>query len=801
VEKYTVGIIGNTSTVTDPLGTLRTTNVSTIIGVQKPFNVSQPCSTPGCGNALKSTATTYDANGNVASLTDFKSNLTCYAYDLSRNLETTRIEGLTTATTCATALAAMSLAAPARKITTTWHATYRLPLTITEPAAGGGTKTTTNNFDTAGNLLSLTVATPAGTRVWSWTYDAFGRVLTATDPHSHVTTNTYYANTSGPGLNRGLLASVANALNQTTTIDSYNAHGQPLQMTDANGLVTTMTYDARQRLHTRNVGGETTTYDYDNVGQLHQVTMPDGSTLTYTYDAAHRLTRIQDGLGNYLAYTLDNMGNRTAEEARDPGNTLVRTHTRVIDALNRIKKDIGGANPMTEITQYEYDDNGNQTKITDPINHATNSTYDALNRLKQVTDAANGLTQYQYDQQDNLTQVTDPKNLNTTYAYNGFNEMLTQSSPDTGSTTFTYYAGGNLNTRTDARGVTATYSYDALERVTQIAYTDETVTYTYDTCTNGVGRLCSIADKTGTTSFGYDTHGRVTQKTQTLTGLNGLVQTIAYSYNAAGQLTGETLPSGKAVTYTYVNNRITGVSVNGTAILQAGVYQPFGPIQGWAWGNDSMANPNKFNRSYDLSGRTTLITSSSTVDPLQILYDAASRITDLQKLTGNAVDTTKSASYGYDNLDRLTSLTPGAGNSAAAQGFTYDAVGNRLTNTIAASTTNYGYVYGTSGHRLMTLSGATSKTFTYDNAGNKTADNTQTWTYGNNNRPVSVTAGANTVLTGINALGQRVLKTVNGTVTRFVYDEAGRLIGEYDVNGVAAQEIIWLNDLPVAVVK
>jgi hypothetical protein len=57
----------------------------------------------------------------------------------------------------------------------------------------------------------------------------------------------------------------------------------------------------------------------------------------------------------------------------------------------------------------------------------------------------------------------------------------------------------------------------------------------------------------------------------------------------------------------------------------------------------------------------------------------------------------------------------------------------------------------------------------------------------------------------INTLRQRVLNTVNGgssgSTTRFVYDEAGRLIGEYDMNGKPVQETIWLNDLPVAVLK
>ena len=125
--------------------------------------------------------------------------------------------------------------------------------------------------------------------------------------------------------------------------------------------------------------------------------------------------------------------------------------------------------------------------------------------------------------QDNLTKVTDPKNLATTYVYNGFNELSSQTSPDTGTTSFTYDAAGNLLTRTDARNVTATYTYDNLNRVATISYPAygsdpaETVTYTYDSCTNGIGRLCTLTDKTGTTTWSYDLKGRVTAKSQTVT--------------------------------------------------------------------------------------------------------------------------------------------------------------------------------------------------------------------------------------------------------------------------------------------
>jgi len=798
-----------TGNIVDPLATQKISKLVLVNGIYRDGGVVQPCSAPGC-SGTESTSIGYDANGNVSYRTDFKGNRTNFSYDAARALEISRTEGLTAAggTTIAT-----------RTITTTWHPTFRLPATITEPVTGGS-KVTTNTYVANGNISQRQIAAPTGTRIWNWTYDQFGRVLTATDPLGRTSVNTYYPNTAAQNASlaysRGMLASVTNVLGHTSNITAYNAHGQPLSMTDANGLTTTMTYDARQRLTSRTVGGETTTYEYDGVGQLTKATLPDNSFLTYTYDGAHRLTQIQDGLGNKMVYTLDNMGSRIREDAIDPLNALARTRSRVYDPLNRLQRDIGGATPASQITQYAYDANGNQTTMTDPLARVTSNFYDALNRLIQVNDPVNGAaapTKYEYDAQDNLTKVIDPKNLATTYSYNGFNELVTQVSPDTGSTSFTYDAAGNMLTRTDARSVTVTYSYDSLNRVTSVDYPAttgatgnapaQTVSYSYDTCGNGKGRLCSFTDRTGTTTYSYDLQGRVLGKAQTV---SGITQTIAYRYNPAGQMDEMTMPSGKKVALAYTNNRVVGMSIDGQLIVKTAEYEPFGPIGEWTWGNDTPASPNKHTRYFDLDGRNTKIESGNTIDPAIIVYDAASRITALQRLTSNAVDPTKSATYGYDNLDRLTTTTPGAGNSASTQSYSYDAIGNRLSNNVSGALTTYSY--GSTSHRLNSLAGATAKTFGYDATGNRLTDGIQSWIYGGDGRPSAISLGGATptsIQSGINALGQRVLKTTNSgaqnATTRFMYDESGKLIGEYDLNGKPIQETVWLNDLPVAVLK
>ena len=281
-DKTTFTYLSPTQTqVTDALNTGRTFTYTTVLGNKQIAGVSQPC--PTCGGANVATMT-YDGNGNVSSRTDFNGNKVCYAYDLSRNLETARVEGVLAAENCATVLVTPPNRPDVRKMATTWHATYRLPATLTEPAPGG-TRTTTNTYDANGNLTQKTIVAPKNdgtgdliTRTWRWTYRSLGRMESAIDPDSHPpTTYTYYAD-------NGNVQTITNGAGHVTQVTAYDAHGRPLSLTDPNGLVSQMTYDPRGRLLSRQMGTEVTRYAYDGVGQLTRVTLPDGSYLQYTYD-------------------------------------------------------------------------------------------------------------------------------------------------------------------------------------------------------------------------------------------------------------------------------------------------------------------------------------------------------------------------------------------------------------------------------------------------------------------------------------------------------------------------------------
>jgi len=227
---------------------------------------------------------------------------------------------------------------------------------------------------------------------------------------------------------------------------------------------------------------------------------------------------------------------------------------------------------------------------------------------------------------------------------------------------------------------------------------------------------------------------------------------------------------------------VTSVSVNGTTILSSALYEPFGPVAGWTWGNGTYAV-----RSYDTDGKVSQVDSAG----LRTYgYDNAFRITGIT----DTVTPANSWTYGYDPLDRLTSAVK----TGTTRGWTYDANGNRLTqsgtsaHTVTVSSTN---------NRVSSISGGLSRTYAYDAAGNTTGYGNITYTYGNRGRLTSFVVGSTTSNYLYDALGQRIRRSGGGGTTIYMYDESGHLLGEYDSAGALVQETVWLGDIPVATLR
>ena len=333
-------------------------------------------------------------------------------------------------------------------------------------------------------------------------------------------------------------------------------------------------------------------------------------------------------------------------------------------------------NSASSVTELVFDAVGNLKEETDPNkNPTTKHDYDALDRLLKTTDRLAGLTEYDYDVNDNLTKVKAPNHATTTYDYDDLGNQLKEISPDRGTILYTYDEAGNVKTKTDARNITATYSYDALGRLTTLDLpgTEEDVSFSYDGCPQGIGRLCQITDQSGTTNYIYDSFGNIKQQTKTELGHS---YTTQYTYDAADRITTITYPDGRVVTYirdsigrtTRINTTINGTDTLLTRNIQ---YRADGLITGQTWGNGLNET-----RQYDQQGRLTNQTLGN-VDTRTYEYDA----------NGNLLTKTRDAktdSYGYDKLDRLT-----LDNLIA---FTYDPIGNRLTKKVEQAVEAYQYL-------------------------------------------------------------------------------------------------------------
>ncbi|MBX3475899.1 MAG: RHS repeat protein [Planctomycetes bacterium] len=379
VDKYSVSYNGALSIVTAPNG-----GPSYYLnwergpdGERRLVSQSQPA---GAGCAASSSSRTFDANGNLASSNDFNGYRTCFASDAARNLQTTRVEGLASGASCTSVTAAgATLPAGSRKTTIEWHPDWPLKTRISEP--GRLTSNVYNGQPDPFNGGAVATCAPAGallpdgkpiavlckqveqatsdangamgfsatlqpglpSRQTTWTYNQWGQVLTEDGPRTDVndiTTYAYYDDTTADHM-PGDLQSVTTAAGKVTTYTRYNRHGQLLESSDPNGAVTSNTYDLRQRLLSTTIGGQTTSYQYDPVGQLKKVTLPDQSWIGYDYDDAHRQVAVYDNRGNRVDYTLDNAGNRIGEQTKDPSGALKRQLSRSIDALGRVQQTTG----------------------------------------------------------------------------------------------------------------------------------------------------------------------------------------------------------------------------------------------------------------------------------------------------------------------------------------------------------------------------------------------------------------------------------------------------------------------------
>ncbi|MEU6426623.1 RHS repeat-associated core domain-containing protein [Microbispora sp. NPDC046973] len=386
----------------------------------------------------------------------------------------------------------------------------------------------------------------------------------------------------------GNLASVTDPMGRSATY-VHNRAGQLTSVTDLTGETTTLAYRHGQLAGATDPAGGKTTFFSDAAGRRIAITAPDGATSRVVYDARNQVTQTVDPLGHTLTFGYDDTGNlRTLTDARQHSITWNYDDSdRVIgftDPLGRSSSTTYNAagRPVTTVsrkgtvTQVDYDTLNRPTRISYGVSGTTAESrttfsYDAFDRLQQVTDTATTApATFGYDDLDRTTQVTTANGA-IGYTYDAAQRLATMTATGQAPVTYTYDDAGDVTRiaqgaqqtdiqrdgsgrvdRLDLPGSwSQNYTYDTRNRITA-------VTYEHGTTVKGVlnqaygptgdlveatGDFARIALPQAVAGLTYDDANRLTSRGgQTLTYDNdgNLTNdgTTTYSWNARGELTG-----------------------------------------------------------------------------------------------------------------------------------------------------------------------------------------------------------------------------------------------------------------------
>jgi RHS repeat-associated protein len=635
-----------------------------------------------------------------------------------------------------------------------------------------------------------------------------------------------------------------------------DVHGRYLQLTYSSGLITKLAdsggrsvsyaYDSQGRKVSENGPQGIITYSYNALNQLAQILYPNGSIHEYTYDSSNRVLTEDDGNGvNKKSYTYSATGT-TVTDALGHQTVYTSTSSQGLMLPSQTVDADGG------VTTFAYDGNMNLTKTVDQLGRATQYSYDKMGNVTATVDAAGGqahanyeltfnqplesgdplghITSFVYDGTGDLIKITDPLNHAALMSYDSLGHMTQSTDPLNLATNNTYSSSnGALATTEDPLSHTTTLTTDALSRVTQNKDAlNNTTQYTYDTAndltqmtdalshsTNYsyiIGRskklLSQLTDANShSTNFSYDAQARLTSVTDALSHtktssydaasnliktVNARGQTITYTHDNLNRLISKTMPEG-AINYTYdaAGNMLTASSYNGSKLqmtydsinrvtqviqtLPSGFQATIGYSYDANGNRTGMTTPwGSFSYGYDALNRLTSVTNPQS-NTFTFIYDADGRRT--QMVAPNGVTTV----YTYDNASRITSITATNSSSVvvSSESYTYDAVGNRLTMTDVEGTHNYTYdsIYRLTQaqHPADTSLPISTETFSYDAVSNRLADAQITgYTYNAGNELTSNSSFTYTY----DADGNLATKTdTSSNETTFSFDSRNELTG------------------------
>jgi YD repeat-containing protein len=628
-----------------------------------------------------------------------------------------------------------------------------------------------------------------GTTTSSWTYDLATGFLTSQSVRGFTTT-------FEPRADGNVNAVVDGRGNRSTF--AYD-RGR-VSASDTPQLDTTSVISPEGLVTSTTTGGLTTTYDYDVAMRLSTVHPPGSNPISYQPDDLYgAFVRVLRG-ASMVQHDLDAFGREIktfnsqflkVDLGRDTCGRVVFTSdpyttgsgsqgtSTQYDALGRVKRVTDSAG---KVTTFDY--TGADVSRTDANNRATYFGYMAFGdptnaQLVTVTDATAHATSYRYDVTGALARVSGPEpGLQRVWTIGTHGLPDSDTQPESGTTTYLYDLVGNVRTVTDANNQTTTLTYDGNNRLTlrDAPGTADDLAATYD----AAGRVSTLTSGGTTTTFTYDVpNRRLTRSDATPAGTFSSI----YTSDANDNLQTLTYPSGRIVSYHYdAENRLTSFDHTPPGAPSSSVF-----AHDFAYGDDGrlstyITGAVAHHFTYEFSRPKRLWTTGGT-DALDLTYgyDNVGNVASIMDPRPSATQT-----FVPDPLDRLDTATGPWGTLH----WTYDAAGNRLTETGATTIT---YTYTPTTQRLASTSGGATEAFAYDNMGQLTSDGViSQYAYSPTGKLTSATASGMSATYAYDATGERFSKTVNGQTTYSLRSNDGQTLTEY-VGSCGA--MIWSRDL------
>jgi RHS repeat-associated protein len=407
---------------------------------------------------------------------------------------------------------------------------------------------------------------------------------------------------------------------------------------------------------------------------------PDNSIphKVYSYDALARLIRVRQADGSVREATYkglqiieaDEEDTRTGTDAQHAG-----TPTRVtLDATGRVQLLEENLVGRRLSSHYEYDVKGNLILHTDVMGNEVSIGYDLLGRCLRI------------DRPEQVSIVVLDAAGNAVESRRGADNVVLRDFDQ-------------LN-----RLIVVRYNSHDTEPVQRFVYHDSAQPAPPDAGkhTNG-GRLVRTDDEGGTTIYDYDERGRITFKRYTPLSDNTSYN-LNFEYRTDGQLVALTYPESG-------NERVTLRYTHNTRGQLAAVASLVDSIEYDLAGRRTrvmLANGTEQTYSFDLTTqRLSEMQLRGTADILRALQYHYDLVGNLIRI--DSTDSKLAASYGYDDLYRLTNVE---GDSGESWTYLYDDVGNLTFKSDIGE-----YRYGETGAPATCLTSAGDQTFTYSPRG------------------------------------------------------------------------------------